>query len=257
MNSKYFDIISQHNEISRYPNHTIIISTLIRFICKLKQKRNPDHERYLNQDGFLRPPPFWPQPSMPGCHHHAHLSACFLRSVSTPSHCPNTPWMPYLSMDECLHSWKTLSPVSRSRTYWKCTFGLWPRMLLDFLSRTNGGSYPNKKNTGRRNTISIYIPVAKSFTPERAFFVTKLPFRDANSLPTATVFLRPFWTGWNSSPFAALTREVDSSPDFPVAAFLPVKIISEKNMKKLRRQLQTPHYECRPWFDEWGTIIRG
>ena len=54
--------------------------------------------------------------------------------------------------------------------------------LFDFLSRSDGGSCLNKKNSGRRNAISIYIPVANSFTPERAFFVTKLPFRDAKFL---------------------------------------------------------------------------
>ena len=54
--------------------------------------------------------------------------------------------------------------------------------LFDFLSRSDGGSCLNKKNSGRRNAISIYIPVANSFTSERAFFVTKLPFRDAKFL---------------------------------------------------------------------------
>ena len=54
--------------------------------------------------------------------------------------------------------------------------------LFNFLSRSDGGSGHNKKNSGRRNAISIYIPVANSFTSERAFFVTKLPFRDAKFL---------------------------------------------------------------------------
>ena len=51
----------------------------------------------------------------------------------------------------------------------KVRFGLWWRRLLDFLSRSDGRSCPNKKNRGRRNAISIHIPIAKSFTPEHAF----------------------------------------------------------------------------------------
>ena len=103
-------------------------------------------------------------------------------------------------------------------TYWKGRFGLWWRRLLDFLSRSDGGSCPNKKNSGRRNAIWIYIPVANSFTPERAFSVTKLPFRDAKFLSNRTslatvIFLefRPCNEGW--------------------IWLFPAKIISEKSWK--------------------------
>ena len=51
-----------------------------------------------------------------------------------------------------------------------------------YLSRSDGGSCPNKKNGGRRDAISIYIPVANAITPERASLVTKLPFRSAKFL---------------------------------------------------------------------------
>ena len=61
-------------------------------------------------------------------------------------------------------------------------FGLWWRSCSIFNLEETGGSCPNKKNSGRRNAISIYIPVANSFSPERAFSVTKLPFRDAKFL---------------------------------------------------------------------------
>ena len=46
--------------------------------------------------------------------------------------------------------------------------------MLEFLSRSDGGSCLNKKNRGRRNAISIYIPVAIS--------VTKFHFEDAKFL---------------------------------------------------------------------------
>ena len=64
----------------------------------------------------------------------------------------------------------------------KVGFGLWWRRLLDFLSRSDGGSCLNKKNRGRRNPISNYIPVDKSFILERAFSVTKFHFGDAKFL---------------------------------------------------------------------------
>ncbi len=37
----------------------------------------------------------------------------------------------------------------------KVGFGLWWRRLLDFLSRSDGGGCPDKKNRGSRNAISI------------------------------------------------------------------------------------------------------
>lgn len=41
--------------------------------------------------------------------------------------------------------------------------------LLNFLSRTVGGCCPNKKRKGRRNAISIYIPVTNSFAQNARF----------------------------------------------------------------------------------------
>ena len=38
------------------------------------------------------------------------------------------------------------------------------------------------EKVARFNLISIYIPLTNSFIPERAFFVTKLPFDDAKFL---------------------------------------------------------------------------
>ena len=52
------------------------------------------------------------------------------------------------------------------------------------------------RKTDRRNAISIYIAVANSFTPEHAFFVTKLPFPDAKFLPNcdrAPSGISPSW----------------------------------------------------------------
>ena len=78
----------------------------------------------------------------------------------------------------------------------KDRFGLWWRRLLDFLSRPDGGSCPNKQNRGRRNAISIYILVANSFNLDRAFFDTKLLFGNAkflsNRASLATVFFLEF-----------------------------------------------------------------
>ncbi len=75
-------------------------------------------------------------------------------------------------------------------------FGLWWRRLFDFLSRSDGGSCPNKKNSDRRNAISISIRLTNFFIPERAFFVTKSPFRGAKFLSSraslATVFFLEF-----------------------------------------------------------------
>ena len=45
-----------------------------------------------------------------------------------------------------------------------------------FYPEVTGGAVLIKK-TDRINAISIYILVANFFTPERAFLVTKLPFR--------------------------------------------------------------------------------
>ncbi len=106
-----------------------------------------------------------------------------------------------------------------------------------FLPRTDGGAVLKiKRKVEETQFRSSYIPVASFFTPECASFVTKLPFCDVkNSLPTATVFFREICSfgrlrfGWNSSP---CTRGVDSSPDFPVAAFLPAKIIMKNSDAK-------------------------
>lgn len=49
------------------------------------------------------------------------------------------------------------------------------KKVVRFLSRSDGESCFYKKNRSRRNKI-VYIPVANSFTLERAFFVTKLLF---------------------------------------------------------------------------------
>ena len=66
----------------------------------------------------------------------------------------------------------------RSVRYWKGRVRTLMEKLLNFLSRSDGGSCPNKNKIGGRNAISIYIPVANSFPPERAFFGAKLLFRD-------------------------------------------------------------------------------
>ena len=91
---------------------------------------------------------------------------------------------------------ETLNRLSQACWFWKfdgyCRLqqdahrngrvGLWWKRMLNFLSKIDGGSCLHKKNRGRRNAISIYIPVANPFTPERAFSVTKLHFGDAKIL---------------------------------------------------------------------------
>ena len=42
------------------------------------------------------------------------------------------------------------------------------RFLSMYVERP-GGCCSNKKNRGKKNVISMYIPVANSFTPERDF----------------------------------------------------------------------------------------
>ncbi len=95
--------------------------------------------------------------------------------------------------------------------------------MRDFLSRSYGGSCLNKKNRGRRNAISIYIPVANSFTPERDQI--PLPRCQFPDQPRPCSF-------WNF----ALVGRVESESDRPSSS----KIINKKIMKDLRRQLQTP-----------------
>ena len=51
-----------------------------------------------------------------------------------------------------------------------------------FYLEVTGQAVFNKKNRGIRNAISIYTPIANSFTPERACSVTKFHFGDAKFL---------------------------------------------------------------------------
>lgn len=56
-----------------------------------------------------------------------------------------------------------------------------------YVSRTRSESSdeescPDKRNVDKRNAISIIIPLTTSFIPERAFFVTKLLFRNLKFL---------------------------------------------------------------------------
>ena len=125
-----------------------------------------------------------------------------------------------------VHGWHQQNGRCRwASEYWKGRVRTLVEKLLNFLSRTDGGSFPNKRNRSRRNAILIYIPVANSFTPERAFFVTKLPFRDAKFLFNRASFAAVFFLEFRPA-------ESGSSPQY----------YKEKNTKKLRRQLQTPQY---------------
>ena len=84
-----------------------------------------------------------------------------------------------------------------------------------------GGAVLIRKTNVEENAISIYIPVANFFTPERAFFVTKFLFRYSKFLSIHVFFF---------------LLEIDW------VQFFPANIISKKNMKKLRCQLPTLQY---------------
>ncbi len=90
-------------------------------------------------------------------------------------------------------------------------FGLWWRSCSIFYLEETGGSCPNKKNSGRRNAISIYIPVANSFTPER----------DEITLPRCQI---PF------QPRISRDRVLSGISPSWIRVF-PAKIISEKSWK--------------------------
>ena len=83
-----------------------------------------------------------------------------------------------------------------------------------------GGAVLIRKKTDRRNAISINIPVANSFTPERAFFVTKVPFHDAKFLSNRASLATVFFLEFCPCQFR---------PECP--QLLSAKIISEKSWK--------------------------
>lgn len=135
--------------------------------------------------------------------------------------------------------------------HWKGGFGLWWRMLLDFLSRTDGGSCRNKKNRRRRKrNFNIHsLHAIPSLQSARLSWPNYSPAMQ-KSLPTATVVLResrPFRSlrsSRNSSPFAppcSWTRGIDSRPDFPVAAvYLRQNHMSKRKKWWKKIQTQTP-----------------
>ena len=99
------------------------------------------------------------------------------------------------------------------------------------------------RKTARRNAISIYFPGANSFTPERAFYVTKLPFRHSKFLSNRAslailIFLefRPAESGSFPRKSEAILRDPVPRPRFQIpsqsremelpfhdAKFLPIR----------------------------------
>ena len=127
------------------------------------------------------------------------------------------------------------------------------KRLLDFLSRTDGGCCLNKKNRGRRNAISIYIPVTNSFAPEQAFSVTKFLTNTSRnrvlSWISPWVEICPKFFNFSRHLFPLQKRGSNSGLTFRSPQLFSAKMIIEKIMKNSDAKLQSPqcipHRYCR------------